>query len=548
MKIAVRSTDAHPWRHAHQLLAVAATVFAAPSLPAQVVFHVSLGQAAVTSVSGRLLVFAKPLGPADKPPIARVDMDQIDTHATAIAAQEVARLDPGATVDLDADIAAFPTPFSQLKPGHYAVQAVLDRDHSYNYTGRGPGDLVSGVVKMDLPAGPTQLLTLATTIPETDPLQPLGNVSAALREVYPAAKADIHPIDFTSPALSGFWGRPAVMRGWVVTPPDYAAHPGQRFPTVYYTQGFGGSLRSLHDIAVARWDEMKRGKAPSMIWVGVDQSSPSGTSEFVNSVNNGPWAQALTADLIPDLERRYRMDAKPSGRLLTGHSSGGWAALWLQVNYPKLFGGAWPTSPDPSDFNDFLGINLYAPGANVYRKPDGTPWPLAQDKGQMLVSVEDYTRREVVVGEYGGQLASFEWVFSPRAAGGLPVPMFDRTTGAVDSAVIAYWKEHYDVAEHLRRHWPELRRDLDGKIHLTVGSADTFYLDGSAHRLEATMKGLGARTDFRYVEGRGHFDLYNVGDDRSGLYKAIAWEMYAVARPGSKPPPVAASPAPAPAR
>jgi hypothetical protein len=24
-----------------------------------------------------------------------------------------------------------------------------------------------------------------------------------------------------------------------------------------------------------------------------------------------------------------------------------------------------------------------------------------------------------------------------------------------------------------------------------------------------------------------------VGDDRSGLYKAIAWEMYALARPGA---------------
>ena len=293
---------------------------------------------------------------------------------------------------------------------------------------------------------------------------------------------------------------------------------------------------------------MKTGKAPPMIWVGLDQSSPTGTSEFVDGVNNGPWGQALTAELIPDLERRYRMDAKPSGRLLTGHSSGGWAVLWLQVSYPKLFGGAWPTSPDTSDFHDFLAIDLYAPGANVYRKLDGTPWPLARDKGEMLVSIEDFTRREVVLGEYGGQLASFEWVFSPRGAGGLPVPMFDRTTGAVDTAVIAYWKEHYDVAEHLRRHWPELRRDLDGKVHLTVGSADNFSLDGGAHRLEATMKGLGARTDFRYVEGRGHFDLYTVGDDRWGLYKAIAWEMYALARPGSTPPTVTAPPPSAPAR
>lgn len=546
MKLAVRSTGAHPWRRAHNLLAVAATVFATAALPAQVVFHVSLGQASATAVSGRLLVFAKPLGQADKMPIA-VNMDQIDTHATAIAAQEVARLEPGATVELDADVTAFPTPFSQLKAGHYAVQAVLDRDHSYNYTGRGAGDLVSGVVEMDLPGGTDQRLTLATVVPETDPLQPLPNVPAALKEAYAAAKGDIHSIDFASPALSRFWGRPVVLRGWVVTPPEYAAHPDRRYPTVYYTQGFGGTLRSLHDVAVARWDEMRTGKAPPMIWVAVDQSSPTGTSEFVNSVNNGPWGQALTTELIPDLERKYRMDARPSGRLLTGHSSGGWAVLWLQVNYPRLFGGAWPTSPDPSDFHDFLGIDLYAPGANVYRKADGTPWPLARDRGQMLVSVEDYTRREVVLGAYGGQIASFDWVFSPRGADGLPLHMFDRATGAVDSAVIAYWKEHYDVAERLRRHWPELRRDLDGKIHLTVGSADTFYLDGSAHQLEATMKGLGAKTDFRYVEGRGHFDLYTVGDDRSGLYKAIAWEMYALARPGSKPP-VGAHPSPAPAR
>ncbi len=293
-------------------------------------------------------------------------MDQIDTHPAAIAAREVARLESGATVELDADVTAFPAPFSQIKPGRYAVQAVLDRDHSCNYTGRGPGDLVSGVVEMDLPGDTAQPLTLATSIPETNSQKPDA-----------PAEADIHPIDFESPALSRFWGRPVTLRGVVVTPPDYAAHPERRYPTVYYTQGFGGSLRSIHYTAVARWDEMKSGLAPPMIWVRLDQSSSTGTSEFVDSVNNGPWGQALTAELIPDLERQYRTDARPSGRLLTGHSSGGWAVLWLQVNYPKLFGGAWPTSPDPSDFHDFVGMNLYVPGANAYGKADGTPWPFA---------------------------------------------------------------------------------------------------------------------------------------------------------------------------
>lgn len=529
-------------RRGLEILAAVATIVVAPCLSAQriaapTVFHVSLGAASATTVSGRLLVFAKPLGAADKRPVASVDMEQIDTHATAIAAQEVTHLEPGAAVTLDADVAAFPMPFSQLATGHYAVQAVLDRDHSYNYTGRGPGDLVSRVMEVELPGDVSDTLTLTTVVPGSDPRRPLSNVPASLKAAYDAASDDIHPIDFTSPALSSFWGRPVVMHGWVVTPPGYATHPRDRYPTVYYTQGFGGSLRSLHDVGVARWEEMRTGTSPPMIWVGIDQSVPGGTSEFVNSVNDGPWGEALTAELVPELERRYRMDAKPSGRLLTGHSSGGWAALWLQVTYPTTFGGAWPTSPDPSDFHDFLGIDLYARDANVYRQPDGTPRPLAVANGQMLVSVEDYARREVVVGAYGGQMASFEWTFSPRGVDGRPVPMFDRTTGAVDPAVMAYWKEHFDVAERLRRDWPALRRDLDGKIHLTVGTADNFQLDRSARRLEATMKALGAKTDFRYVKGRGHFDLYAIGDDPWGLYKRIAWEMYAVARPGAKRPP-----------
>ncbi|MBW8859941.1 MAG: enterochelin esterase, partial [Caulobacter sp.] len=118
---------------------------------------------------------------------------------------------------------------------------------------------------------------------------------------------------------------------------------------------------------------------------------------------------------------------------------------------------------------------------------------------------------------------------------------------AVDPQVAAYWRDHYDIAERLKRDWPALKPDLDGKDHLIVGTADTFYLDGAARRLEAAMKGLGAKADFRYLEGRTHFDLYKVGDDDRALLDQIAWEMYAVARPDSKPPaatsPAAAAPA-----
>jgi len=90
-----------------------------------------------------------------------------------------------------------------------------------------------------------------------------------------------------------------------------------------------------------------------MIWVLLDESCPGGTHEFADSVNNGPWGQALVQEFIPYIEKTYRADAKRDSRLLTGHSSGGWASLWLEVNYPEIFGGSWPVSPDPVDFRSF---------------------------------------------------------------------------------------------------------------------------------------------------------------------------------------------------
>jgi enterochelin esterase-like enzyme len=119
------------------------------------------------------------------------------------------------------------------------------------------------------------------------------------------------------------------------------------------------------------------------------------------------------------------MDARRD-RFLNGHSSSGWATLQLKVNYPRLFGGTWSTSPDSSDFHDFTGPDLYAPGANMYRKPDGTPWPIIREGGKVLATLELFARLEAVLGPYGGQLGSFDWVFSPKADSGAPKPMFDR--------------------------------------------------------------------------------------------------------------------------
>ncbi|CAM5250897.1 Enterochelin esterase OS=Rhodanobacter lindaniclasticus OX=75310 GN=B1991_12110 PE=4 SV=1 [Rhodanobacter lindaniclasticus] len=73
-----------------------------------------------------------------------------------------------------------------------------------------------------------------------------------------------------------------------------------------------------------------------------------------------------------------------------------------------------------------------------------------------------------------------------------------------------------------------------------MGTADTFYLDGSAHKLKAVLDGLGAKTEFRFVPDRTHGDLYWIGADHHGLLKQISWAMYAIARPDSTLKPVVA--------
>lgn len=428
-----------------------------------------------------------------------------------IAAGEIHHLTPGASVTLDPDVLAYPGPLSHAAAGDYQVMAVLDVNHHYAYGYSDPGELHSAVVPLKHfdPANPQVIdLSLNERVPE----QPIK---------LPASMARI---DFVSPSLSAFWGRPVHMQGVVVLPPGYSKSSARRFPTVYWTAGFSASFRYLQIVGGQYYQGMLEHKLPEMIYVLLDQETPGGTHEFADSANNGPWGNALTKDLIPFLEHKYHMDAKPSGRLLTGHSSGGWAALWLQVTYPSFFGGTWPTAPDPSDFRSFTGPNLLK-DKNFYHKADGSKWMLVRIDGKDRLSLEDYARMERVLGDYGGQMSSFEWVFSPRGPDGRPMQLFDRETGDIHPEIAQAW-EKYDIAAILKTNATRLRPLLQDKIHVTVGTADTFHLDEPALLLEEDLKELGIRAQINFLPGKDHFSLYD-----NGLREQIAKEMEEVARP-----------------
>ena len=475
-------------------------------------FRITISNAATsTPVSGRLLVLMSRTAPTHEylePPYGK------ETNSVWIAARDIVTTRPTEKIDLDPDQIAFPTPFSKAPAGDYWIMGMLDRNHDAAYRFLTPGDLVMKPTKVTA-LRPAIAGTLKLTLNQKIPDPPAAEVPDG-----------VDPLDFVSPSLTAFWGRDIHMRGWVVLPPSYHK-ANDHYPVVYYTHGFGARLDDLLHVANKIKDKTAAGKYPEMIWVVLDESFPSGTHEFADSVNNGPWGTALTEELIPYLESRYRMDARSTGRFLTGHSSGGWATMWLQVRYPTVFGGTWSTSPDPTDFHSFTGPDLVSlPLGDFYRDPNGHPWPLVRIDNVNVETLEQYAHQEAVVGPFGGQIASFEWVFSPRCPDGRPCPLFDRVTGDVDPVIAKYWEDHYDIAHLVQTRWPEIGPDLKGKIHLIVGTWDTFHLDEPAHKFQAVLDTLGADAHFTFVPERDHFNLY--GRD---LDEQIAREMYRVARP-----------------
>lgn len=489
------------------LFLVATSAFAQFAVDSSI--RIVIGPAAALAGSGRLLLLAKKVDPTAKEPVEKVGGSNPDF----VIGREVSGLAAKQWVSFRADDLCYPAWINQLPAGEYWMQAILDCNHTCAYSGRQGGDIVSEVERVSVPLRGVPTLTISNTLPVPGFWEYAPGFPMLKPEEEATVNARIKPFAFTSPALTAFMGRPIEMRGLVVTPEDYDTN-NETYPVIYSTHGFGAGMTFLCDQAVAVMRQMHQKRLPPMIWVFLDESCPTGTHEFADSVNNGPWGQALTTELILEIERQYRTDHSVGSRFITGHSSGGWAALWLQVKYPKLFGGAWATAPDFCDFTDFWGVDITQPGARM--------------------KLERWQQVEPVLGDYGGQMSSFEAVFSPRGPDGRPMPLYDRATLKIDPAVAAYWREHWDISQIIRNQWSTLASDLDGKIHVIVGTKDNAGLDRSARELQAAFETVGGRATFTYIPGKGHFDLYQEGSERMALRRNIAWEMWKTARPRSQ--------------
>jgi hypothetical protein len=326
--------------------------------------------------------------------------------------------------------------------------------------------------------------------------------------------------------LSHYWGRPIFLEAGVVLPPEHD-RSSKNVPVCYSIHGFGGSHHVAWLAGPSLRKQMQVGDYPRFIYVFLNARCPLGHHEFADSVNNGPWGQALTEELVPALEQAFGAAGTAQSRFLTGHSSGGWSSLWLQITYPDFFNGTWSTAPDSVDFRDFTGVDIYRYD-NAYFDPTGQEIPLSRKRGseQWAMTIKEYAQQEAATKPYGGQMASFDAVFSPRGEDGRPMQLYDRETGTINRFVAQAW-EKYDIRLALQRRWQELEPKLRGKINVFIGDLDTYRLEGAVRLFKAELESLGSDANIIIVEGRDHASVKQPHPEwPNGLQHRIHHEMW----------------------
>jgi len=429
-----------------------------------------------TALSGRVYVMF------DRNVYAHPVEAEMPGESSAWFATNVDNWKPGTDLVLAGEIDSYPYKLEDFPEGDYAVQAVFDVNTTERAFVGATGNIYSSPVAALIRGDGEHAVSI-----------PLDHVYEE-REVQETGF--IKELVVQSRLLSDFLKRPTSIKAMVILPPSYFDSPQKEYATVFVLPGFGSAYTEAlrNDFQIRRYGMNSVGR--EKIFVFLDLECPLGCHVFTNSENSGPWATAFVDEFIPSLEKSYRIYRDPSTRFLTGQSSGAWAGLWLQVNYPEKFGGVWACSPDPVDFESFVGVNIYKPSANM----------LFDDAGEAIEPNKFLSDVDRVIGD-GWALSTFEAVFSPKGRDGRPLKLWNRETGVIDREVADAWKK-YDLRLILQNNWKALGPRLAGKIHIFVSDNDPFVLDDAVKSLKQAMADVNNDMEIEVFSSGGH-SLWN---------------------------------------
>jgi len=382
------------------------------------------------------------------------------------------------TIIMDGATQGFEGPLRKLPVGNYSVRAVLDQSQQGRDFVFSSGNLYSS--KLTVEWNPESKKVIKLLIEHRYEKGPFVE-SEFMKE-----------IRFRSSILSRFHHRDIFIEATVILPPSYHQSTESSYPSVYVQPGWG----TTHEAVTHGSHQQNRygmsGYGREKVFIFLNHETRFGYHCFTNSANNGPWGEALVNELIPHVEREFRIHTEPTARFLMGQSSGAWGVLWLMLEYPNSFGGVFACSPDFVDFRNFgEDRNLYDSSTNMLFDDNGIPRPGKRGAD-----------REAFIGD-GTQLQSFEAVFGPKGKDGRPAPLYNRLTGEIDQRVLQHWK-NYDLSQKLAALWRTNPAHLQNRIFLFFAENDDYGLDESGKLLRDRINGLGGSLNLILYSEGGH--------------------------------------------
>jgi len=439
---------------------------------------------------------------------------------------------PGTTVAIAATADGYPVlRVADLPAGTYNVQGLLNRYETFHLAdgrvldlppdqGEGqhwnlkPGNFYSKPQRVTVAAGGKVEGGATLTIA-------IDQIVAPIKP--PADTKYVRHIRIQSALLSKFWGRPMFLSAAVLVPEGFDEHPKSKFPLVIFHDHFvpdfdgfrtqppdpnlkpdfserfhlAGYNRIQQDEAYKFYQQWIGKDFPRVLIVKLQHANPYYDDSYaVDSANVGPYGSAIEKELIPAIEKKFRALGTGWSRFVYGGSTGGWEALAVQIFNPDFYNGAFGACPDPVDFHAYTHINLYDDKNAVYL--DGPNKRIAQPAmrdylGRTIWSMPDAMAYELMLGSDGRSTEQWDiWqaVYSPVGADGYPKPIFDKRTGVIDHDVAAYWRDHWDLTEYLRRNWKTIGEKLRGKLHIYVGLSDNYFLNDAVYRIQDALEGF----------------------------------------------------------
>jgi hypothetical protein len=438
---------------------------------------------------------------------------------------------------------------ADVPAGDYTVQAVLNVYETFHRAdghvlklpmdrwegqqwNRKPGNPYSTPRQVHIAPGSAIDITLDKAIPEIP---------------QPQDTTFVKYVRLQSKLLTAFWGRPIEFGAFVLLPDGFDSHPDARYPLVINPAHFPTGFAEFRDRAAPSdegndegggggrstlYRDWTTGQMPRMLVMRFQHATPYYDDSYgVNSANMGPYGDAITQELIPFIEEKFRGIGQPWARMLTGCSTGGWASLGMQMFYPDFYNGEWTGAPSSIDFRASRLVNLYTyANAYYYNSIWGrVPIPAEGNRGpanvapgrrmeddQIIATMEQQNHYELVLGDRGRGAQLFDVrqaLYGPVGADGYPAPIWDKMTGEINRDVVAYWREHSDLAHILRRDWATLGPKLVGKIHLAGGTDDQYFVaNGIRYLADFLLNTKEPSFDGTVEYGDRQIHCYNGGD------------------------------------